>query len=70
MSSTLTGQLQTSFNLSEFLSPGTYTVGFTLTDGRRSEYFLRHTGWPANAGRPIAIHRHTIGTASAPTENS
>ena len=33
VSSTLTGQLQTSFNLSEFLSPGTYTVGFTLTDG-------------------------------------
>jgi hypothetical protein len=30
---TLTGQLQDFFSLSEFLSPGTYTVGFTLTDG-------------------------------------
>ena len=33
VSPTLTGQLQDFFNLSEFLSPGTYTVGFTLTDG-------------------------------------
>lgn len=31
--STLTGQLQDFFNLSEFLSAGTYTIGFTLTDG-------------------------------------
>jgi hypothetical protein len=30
---TLTGQLQDFFRLSEFLSLGTYTVGFTLTDG-------------------------------------
>jgi hypothetical protein len=33
VSPTLTGQLQEFFNLSEFLPPGTYTVGFTLTDG-------------------------------------
>ena len=32
VSSPLTGQLQTFFNLSEFLPAGTYTVGFTLTD--------------------------------------
>jgi len=32
VSDTLTGQLQDFFNLFEFLSPGTYTVGFTLTD--------------------------------------
>jgi hypothetical protein len=29
---TSTGQLQEFFNLFEFLSPGTYTVGFTVTD--------------------------------------
>lgn len=32
VSAALTGQLQDFFNLSESLSPGTYTVGFTLTD--------------------------------------
>jgi hypothetical protein len=32
VSDTLTGQFQDFFRLSEFLSPGTYTVGFTLTD--------------------------------------
>lgn len=48
---TLTGQLQEFFNLSEFLPPGTYTVGFTLTDeGRLSTSYGTPGGQPVPGG--------------------
>ena len=50
ISSTLTGQLQTSFNLSEFLSPGAYTVGFTLIDGGGMSSYGTPGGQPMPGG--------------------
>ena len=51
VSDTLTGQLQEFFRLSEFLSPGTYTVGFTLTDrGGLSTSYGTPGGQPVPGG--------------------
>jgi hypothetical protein len=48
---TFTGQLQEFFNLFEFLSPGTYTVGFTLTDeGGLSTSYGTPGGQPVPGG--------------------